>query len=263
MVSKVNALNKNLVAVVTEVLKPLGGIGSFVKSGEKVFLKPNFNTADPFPASSDPSFLEAVISIVSSTNPKEIILGDQPTAFGNSRRYFEETGAKNLEKQFKNLKIVYFDDEPWVGKTIPDAKYLKKASIPSILDSVDKVIMLPCLKTHAWAKYTGAIKLSVGFMKPSERFKMHAGFHLQEKIAELASLVKSDLVIMDARKCFITKGPIDGKLGEPNLIFASESRIEIDIEGIKTIQSYKGNSLSDIVPEELPQIKRAKEIGMK
>jgi uncharacterized protein (DUF362 family) len=263
MVSKVNTVNKNLVDAVTELLRPLGGIGAFVKKGEAVFLKPNFNTADPFPASSDLSFLEAVISIVSSVNPKEIILGDQPTAFGNPRAYFEGTGARNLEKQFKNLKVLYFDDGPWVEKTIPNAKYLKKASVPSILDRVDRLILLPCLKTHSWAKYTGAIKLSVGFMKPSERFKMHAGFHLQEKIAELASLVKPDLVIMDARKCFVNKGPMDGQLEEPNLIFASESRVEIDIEGIKTIQSYKGNSLSGIVPEQLPQIKRAKEIGIK
>jgi len=262
MVSKVNALNKNLVDAVAEVLKPFGGIRSFVKSGETVFLKPNFNTSDPFPASSDTSFLEAVISIVSSSNPKETILGDQPTAFGNSRAYFEGTGARNLEKQFKNLKVLYFDDEPWVAKEIQNAKYLKKASIPSVLDRVDRVIMLPCLKTHSWAKYTGAIKLSVGFMKPSERFKMHAGFHLQEKIAELASLVKPDLVIMDARKCFINKGPIDGQVKEPNLILASESRVEIDIEGVKIIQSYKGNSLSGIVPAELPQIKRAKELGI-
>jgi uncharacterized protein (DUF362 family) len=262
MVSKVDTSGKNLQDSVTEALKPLGGIGFFVKKGEVVFLKPNFNTADPFPASSDPLFLEAVISIVSSANPREIILGDQPTAFGNPRRYFQDSGARNLEKQFKNLKVIYVDDEPWVAKEIKDPKYLKKASIPSVLDKVDRVIMLPCLKTHAWAKYTGAIKLSVGFMKPSERFKMHAGFHLQEKIAELASLIKPDLVIMDARKCFVTKGPTDGKLEEPNLIFASESRVEIDIEGVKTIQSYKGNSLGNIAPDELPQIKRAIELGI-
>lgn len=262
MVSKVDTVNKNLFDAIVEVLKPLGGIDSFVKSGEKVFLKPNFNTSDPFPASSDPSFLAAVISIVSSAKPKEIILGDQPTAFGNPRAYFEGTGARELEKKFKNLKVLYFNDAPWVGKEIQNAKYLKKASIPSVLDSVDRVIILPCLKTHSWAKYTGAIKLSVGFMKPSERFKMHAGFHLQEKIAELSSLIKPDLVIMDARKCFINKGPTDGELKEPNLIFASESRVEIDIEGIKTIQSYKGNSLSSIAPEELPQIKRARELGI-
>jgi uncharacterized protein (DUF362 family) len=262
MISKVDASNKDLQDAVVGVLKPLGEIGSFVKSGETVFLKPNFNTSDAFPASTDLSFLEAVISIAASINPKEIIVGDVPTAFGNPRRFFEETGVRNLEKQFKNLKVLYFDDEPWIEKEIPNAKYLKKASIPAVLDRVDRVIMLPCLKTHAWAKYTGAIKLSVGFMKPSERFKMHAGFHLQEKIAELASLVKPELVIMDARKCFVNKGPVDGELKEPNLIFASESRVEIDIEGIKTIQSFKGNSLSGILPEELPQIKRAKEIGI-
>jgi len=67
---------------------------------------------------------------------------------------------------------------------------------------------------------------------------------------------------MDARKCFITKGPSEGEMREPDLILASEDRIALDIEGIKIIQSFEGNNLKDINPEELVQIKRAREMGL-
>ena len=68
---------------------------------------------------------------------------------------------------------------------------------------------------------------------------------------------------MDGRKCFITKGPSEGELAEPGLILASESRVSIDIEGIKIIQNYEGNSLAGISPEDIGQIKRAKELNIK
>jgi uncharacterized protein (DUF362 family) len=111
------------------------------------------------------------------------------------------------------------------------------------------------------AQYTGALKLSVGIMKPIERLGLHAR-NLQEKVAELNTLIKPDLIIMDARKCFITGGPGTGDVREPNLILASTSRVALDIEGIRIIQSYEGNSLAGIVPEELTQIKRAIELGV-
>ena len=67
---------------------------------------------------------------------------------------------------------------------------------------------------------------------------------------------------MDGRKCFINKGPSEGELVEPNLILASESRLAIDLEEIKIIQSFAGNSLAGIRPEDLGQIKRAQELGI-
>jgi len=188
-------------------------------------------------------------------------LGDSPTFFGNSKKYFAQINPWQLQKDFKNLRVVLLNDHPWVKKLVPDGKYLKEVSLTAFLDQVDKLILLPCLKTHAWAVYTGALKLAVGLVKPAERIKLHAG-HLQEKIAELNSIIKPDLVIMDARSCFINKGPAHGEIKKPNLILASKTRVEADIEGIKIIQGFPGNSLANINPLELPQIKRAKELGI-
>jgi len=261
MVNKIKA-GEHFRTDIKKVLTPLGGIEVFVKAGERVLLKPNFNTSDPFPASSDLDFICAVISEIESQKPAQIILGESPTFFGNSRKYFDEKDPKSLEAKYSCLKVLYLPEEEWVQKENPEAKYLTKASVPKILDEVDKIILLPCLKTHAWAQYTGALKLSVGLLKPTERIKLHAG-HLQEKIAELNLLIKPDLVIMDARKCFITDGPSQGKIAEPGLFLASPNRVELDLEGIKIIQSYQGNDLADIKPEELPQIKQALALGLK
>jgi len=251
--------NNNLKQAIQEAVQGIGGFEKFIKKGDTVFLKPNFNTADPFPASSDSEFLKTVSALTYNHGAKSVILGDSSTMRASTQEVMEELNIFELEKLDPPVQVHNFDKNKWIKKKIPNAKYLKSVSIPDILDKVDKLILLPCLKTHSWADYTGALKLSVGFMKPSQRVHLHA-MHLQEKIAELNTIIHPDLIIMDARKCFITKGPSDGETREPDLILASQDRIALDIEGIKIIQSFPDNNLKDISPEELPQIKRAMEL---
>jgi len=260
MVVKIN-IGKDLQEDVRAALTPLGGISAFIKPGEKVFIKPNFNTSDPFPASSDLDFLRAVLSLVSQQKPNKIILGDSPTFFGNSKKYFETINPKILEREFPDLEVVFLNEHEWVKKEVPGGKFLRHASVPKLLEMVDKIIYLPCLKTHSWAQFTGALKLSVGLLKPTERVLMHSG-HLQEKIADLNLLFKPGLVIMDGRKCFIDGGPAQGTIREPKVILASTNRVEVDIEAAKIIQSFENNSLAGLDPSQITQIKRARELGL-
>ncbi|MBU0976318.1 MAG: DUF362 domain-containing protein [Patescibacteria group bacterium] len=252
---------KSLKNSVRDTIAKLCGLEQCVKAGEKVLLKPNFNTADPFPASSDIEFIKAVIELLLENDVGEIILGDSCTFSQNTRKVMERKGAFALAGKYKKLKVVSFDEGKWVRKEIPNGRFLKCVHIPEILEQVDRIILLPCLKTHFVAQYTGALKLAVGFMKPIQRLKLHMG-KVQEKIAELNTFFTPDLVIMDARKCFINKGPSDGEIREPNLVLASTSRVEVDIEGVGIIQGFEGNSLGGVKPEELPQIKRAMELGI-
>jgi uncharacterized protein (DUF362 family) len=251
----------NLKGSVLKAVNLIGGFEKFVKKGEVVLLKPNFNTADPFPASTDFEFLKAVVELVYQQDPKLVMIGESSTMSFNTKKIMEKLGIFKLLEADSPPRIYVFEEWQWVKKNIKNGKYLKSVSISEILERPDKIIFLPCLKTHKYAQYTGALKLAVGFMKPLQRVKLHLN-HLQEKIAELNSIVRCDLVIMDARKCFISKGPTKGETREPNLILASDDRIAIDVEGIKIIQNFKGNSLKNINPWELTQIKRAIELGI-
>lgn len=254
-------VSKNLKSSILKVVNQIGGFKSFISSSDKVLLKPNFNTADPFPASTDPEFLKIVIELILESGVGEIIVADSCTFSLKTRKVMDKLGIFELEKIDKKVKVIPLNEKEWMKKRIPDAKFLKTASIPKIISQVDKLIFLPCLKTHWVAQFTGSLKLSVGLLKIKERFSLHSRY-LQKKIGELNKLFNPDLIILDARKCFINKGPSEGETKEPNLILASTSRVAIDIEGVKIIQSYKGNSLEGIEPEELPQIKRAIEVGL-
>lgn len=251
----------DLKKAVFQAVEELGGFSRFIQKGDVVFLKPNFNTADPYPASTDLSFLKVVVELVYQAEAKLVMIGDSSTMTLNTRKVMEKLKVFDLLKMDPSPRIYVFEEGEWLKKEVPQGKYLKKVYIPKILEHPDKLIFLPCLKTHFLAQYTGALKLAVGFMKPFQRVHLHLR-KIQEKIAELNTLFHPDLIIMDARKCFIKGGPAQGEIREPNLILASPSRLAIDLEGIRIIKSYSKNDLEGILPEELPQIKRAKELGI-
>lgn len=256
--------NYDIKKSIVDLLSDLGGIKNYVKPGETILIKPNYNTADESPASTAPDFLKAVVELCFEAGANRVIVGESSTfTIKNHSISTKKTLCKacvyDLEKSKQPPEIYIFDDHEWVEKTINRAKYLKKVSVPKIMDEVDKIILLPCAKTHFIAEFTGAMKLVIGFMKPSERIKLHLG-RVSEKSVEMNLLYKPDLIIMDARKCFITGGPSKGAVREPGKILASTSRVAIDTEMVKIIKGFKGNALAGKKLEDIVQLAYAKKL---
>jgi len=239
----------------------VGGFGAYIKEGETVLVKPNFNTIDPPPASTDPAFLAAFVDLLHEHGAAKVTIGESSTFYGNTRWNLENVGVKAMTETRPWLDYLAFDAGKWVRREVEGGKYLKHVSVPEALERHDRLFFVCCLKTHCHARYTGALKLSVGLMKPQQRMGLHLR-NIQPKIAELASLFSPDLIVMDARKCFITRGPSEGEVREPGVILAGTDRVAMDIEGIRIIQGYEGSTLAGVVPEELPQIARAIELGI-
>ena len=252
--------NNDIQASVDKAVHLLGGWNSFIKEGDTVLLKPNFNTGDPFPASTSIDFLEAILKSVYKAGAKSVIIGESSSFYSDTRKIFEDKGALELCERL-GAEAHIFNEHKWIKKEIPNGKYLKTVSFPEILDKVDKIVLLPCLKTHSYARFTAAIKLAVGLMHPKERAALHMT-HLEEKVAEINTVFKPDLIVMDARKCFVTKGPSSGETRDFNFILASTDRIAIDIEGLKILKSYPAENKLNLPLWEFPQIKRAVELGL-
>lgn len=259
LVSKINA-GKNLKDSFRKAIGLIGGITKYVSKGDTVLIKPNYNSDDPFPASSDPDALKALAELVYDAGAKKVIIGESSGLLWKpTRRTLEKMGVTWAAKESKS-QLVNFDEEEWEEKEI-NGKYLKKIKVPKILSKVDKIIYFPCLKTHRNGRFTMSLKLSVGMIATLERVPMHM-FNLEKKIAEINLAFKPVLIVIDARKCFVTGGPASGKVEEPGLILASNDRVAIDVEGIKILQSYKAKNRLNGNPWELPTIKRAVELEL-
>jgi uncharacterized protein (DUF362 family) len=241
---------------VGQALAALGPLELAVSRGDKVLLKPNFNSDDPPPASTDLYFLKVIIEILLESGAK-VTIGEcsggiwRPTANVFRRLHLYEF-ARDL-----GVEIIAFEEKPeeWVRIAI-NGDYLHSVAMPRRAYEADRLIYLPCLKTHNLARYSGALKLAFGFVNPGERRAFHIRYR-EEKLAEISLCWQPDLIVMDGRKAFVTGGPQSGQVVEPKIILASGDLVAIDVEAVKVLLSYKARNKLMSDPWQMPQIKAA------
>ncbi|MFQ6074953.1 MAG: DUF362 domain-containing protein, partial [Candidatus Bathyarchaeia archaeon] len=204
LVSKTKAAS-DLRETIKEAVNLLGGFEQVISSGDKVVVKPNFNSAHPFPATSDPEFVKAVVSLLYDSGASEVTIVES-TGFPwpPTREVFEKTGMVEAAGEC-GAKLKPLDNGEWVEVDI-GGRRLKRAWMAKDVFDGAKLVWIPCMKTHHWAKFSLSLKLTVGLMRHRDRRRLHLG-GLEEKIAELNLAVRPDIIVMDARRCIVTGGP--------------------------------------------------------
>ncbi|MFW9786154.1 MAG: DUF362 domain-containing protein [Candidatus Thorarchaeota archaeon] len=259
LVSKVS-VESDLKTSVKQAVELIGGFDKVIMSGDKVTIKPNLNTADPYPASSDPAFIKALGELVLEAGASKIEIIESSTMRVSTRGVAKKVGLDVVADEL-DADLIFLDEHDWVKVKFPRGKYLKSGSIGKPLLDIQKLVLAPCLKTHFLAGFTGSMKIFVGWIKHSQRIRMHAR-KLQPKIADLASYFKPDLIVMDARTCFVTGGPSSGTCSSPGIILAGGDMVSVDVEGVKIIQCCNAQNKLDMDVWDIPQIQRAVEIGI-
>jgi uncharacterized protein (DUF362 family) len=259
LVSKVIA-ETDLKTSIQRAVDLIGGLDKVIIPGDKVTIKPNLNTADPYPASSDPAFIKALGEVILEAGASKIEIIESSTMRVSTRGVAQKVGLDVVADEL-DADLIFLDEHDWVKVKFPRGKYLKGGSIGKPLLDIEKLVLAPCLKTHFLAGFTGSMKIFVGWIKYSQRIRMHAR-NLQPKIADLASYFNPDLIVMDARTCFVEGGPSSGTCSSPGVILASGDMVSVDVEGVKLIQCCNAENKLDMDVWDIPQIKRAVEIGM-
>jgi uncharacterized protein (DUF362 family) len=260
IVSKVVA-GGDIKASVDKSLTLLGHLGQAIGSGDRVLVKPNFNSPDPYPASTDLAFLRAVLELLLAAGARVTIGESAGGIWRPSRNVFRKLDVLELARRL-DVELIAFEDraDDWVRVRV-NGDYLDTVSVPRSAYEADRIVYLPCMKTHSIAGFSGALKLAVGFMHPGERRALHAR-HLNQKIAEISLCWQPNLIVMDGRKAFVSGGPAKGQLVEPGLVLASGDLIIIDIEAMKVLLTYEAKNKLIADPWQSPQIVTASKHGL-
>lgn len=259
LVSKVKA--GDLRDSVQRSLDLLGGPGKVLTPGMRVMVKPNYNSPDPYPASTDLGFLRTVIELLLEFGVRVSVGESAGGVWRPSRKTMSKAGALDLLEHL-GVETVVFDDRPrdWVTVRV-DGEYLKKVTVPRAAYEADRLVYIPCMKTHNLARFSLSLKLAMGFVHPGERRAMHMG-NLEKKVAEINLVWQPDLIIMDGRKSFVTGGPSSGETVSPSLIMASGDQVAIDVEALNILGSYQANNRLLDDPWDSPQIVQALRHGL-
>ena len=221
-----------LANVLHEVTNDLGGLGSFVKRGNRVLLKPNLlMSAGPEKAVvTHPAFVEAVASMVVDLGAKPF-LGDSPP-MGKLSRVLSKSGYDPFMKRL-NVEPVPFTET--LAAEFSDNRLFRRIDLAKDLFEFDVVINLPKLKTHCQMVLTLAVKNLFGAIIGADK----AGWHLRAGkdfesfatvLVQILEKVRPAVSILDGILGMEGNGPNAGDPRTIGLIGASSDAVALDSE---------------------------------
>lgn len=241
-------------------------------SQKTVFLKANFNSADPPPGSTHNQVFRALINKVWDLGAAKITVGDR-SGMGDTRRVMEKKGILDMSREL-GFEVVVLDDLPrsgWQKIDAPGTHWSRGFYLPKVCVEADAVVQTCCLKTHRFGgHFTMSLKNSVGLVARSVEGdshdymrELHTSPYQRLMIAEINAFYKPSLVVMDGVEAFVDGGPDRGTKMSPNVLVAGYDRVAIDAVGVAILRYFGTTpevSRGSIFEQE--QISRAAELGV-
>jgi uncharacterized protein (DUF362 family) len=256
----------------TGVEQALDLLGFGPLHGQTVFLKPNFNSADPFPGSTHNDTLAALVRGLQARGAGLITVGDR-SGMGDTRRVMESKGIFRLaaELGFEAEVLDELDAAGWERMQPPGSHWRRGFAIARPVLDADVVVQTCCLKTHRFGgHFTLSLKNSVGLVAkriPGEGYdymrELHMSRHQRLMIAEVNLAYQPGLILMDGLEAFVGGGPARGKRVAPGVILTGTDRVAVDAVGVAILRAFGTTGAVSRGPIfEQEQIARAVELGL-
>ncbi|HEY5621695.1 MAG TPA: DUF362 domain-containing protein [Pontiella sp.] len=236
---------------VRAALQEIGGIGRFVKAGDRVLIKPNcaFDRPAHLGATTSPAVTGEVVRQCVSAGA-EVRVIDNP--INNPEGCFVKSGLMEA--------VGTAGGEVW----LPTASLFGPARIGSLripdwealvrpLEWADKLIGLPTVKSHNLSGATLTMKNWYGLLG-GPRNRLHQAIH--EVITDLAQFITPTLVVLDGSRLLVSNGPTGGSPSDVrpgNVIVAGTDQVAIDCFGAR---------LLGLDPAAIPYLGMAAEAGL-
>lgn len=183
----------------------MGGMGRFVKKGQRVVIKPNIGWDVPpeRAANTNPLLVKRIVEHCFQAGAREVLVFDNTCdawtkcyRTSGIEKYVKEAGGKvvpgNTESYYQEVEI-------------PQGIKLKSTKVHELYLGADVTIDVPVLKHHSSSKLTIAMKNLMGVVW--DRRYWHRN-DLNQCIADFATFHKKpDLVVVDAYNVLMKHGP--------------------------------------------------------
>ena len=239
---------------------------------KRVLIKPNFNSADPPPGSTDPAMLEETIRQVHNLGAGRIQVGDR-SGMASTRQVMQRLGVPAMVETY-GVEWIDFSGLPadqWERMTFDGCHWPDGFAMARPVLEAEGIVSLCCLKTHRFGgHFTLSLKNSVG-MVASEipgtptafMQQLHGSSSQRSMIAEVNTAYKPDVVVIDGVAAFTAGGPDTGTLVYPGVVLAGTDRVALDAVGVALLRMHGTTpevSQGSIFEQE--QIRRAVELGL-
>jgi len=222
---------------------------SWLSRGDRVLVKVSLNSNKPFPATTDPWAVQALVKLLKDRGAGEVLVADKSGVEhvivtpdrrrGSSRHCAERAGLLPAIEE-SGATALFFDELDYHDDYEPTAPagshhWNQAIWLPRVLGEVDHIVYVPRVASHAVGGVTLGLKLGVGFLRDDNRLTFHQSgewFHrLYAEVNHVPVLEnRLRLIVSSSTLVLATIGPDIGRVTEPaaGLVIASEDLVAHD-----------------------------------
>jgi uncharacterized protein (DUF362 family) len=246
------ASKKSPAELVRASIHAVGGIGKFVRKGQRVVIKPNIGWArrPDQAATTNPQVVAEIVRLCKQAGAREIRVIDHAVDRPDSLvlRMTEMSAAEAAGGRVNLASSMALYEKVTLSK----GKALRSTDVLRDIRRADVYVNVPIAKVHNSTGLTLGIKNQLGVVW--DRGAFHSSRSLDQAIADLAVEIQPDLVILDAVRILLTNGPKGpGRTADKGIVVAGTDALAVD--------AYAA-TLFGKKPEEIGHLKRAHDMGV-
>lgn len=238
---------KDIPKLVRDTIGALGGMQAFVKPGSVVVVKPNigWDRTVELAANTHPEVVRTLVELCLEAGAKQVRLFDRTC--NDPRRCYTQSGIAAAVAAIKSdrAELEHMDPRAYREMEIKGGKAFPTWEFYGPALEADVFINVPIAKHHSISRLTLGMKNLMGVIGGS-RGKLHTD--IAEALADINSVLPSDLTVIDATRILVANGPQGGRTEDVrrlDTLIASPDIVAAD--------AYAA-TLFDLKPEEVPTI---------
>ena len=239
------------VAATRKALQVMGGISRFIKKGQRVVLKPNMSFPKPpeMGCNTHPKVVATVAQACLEAGAQQVLVLDN--TLNNPELCLERSGIREACRSIKGVHVIAVKDKKFFREIrVPRGKILERVEV--IKEALDSpvLISLPVAKSHSATGVSLGLKGLMGLIWDRESF--HSKYNINQAIADLATVIKPQLTLLDATRALVSGGPGGpGEVQKPDLIIAGTDPVAVDSYGVTVApwygQKFKGRQVEHLL----------------
>jgi uncharacterized protein (DUF362 family) len=239
------------VAATKKALEAMGGISRFVRKGQQVVLKPNmsFSRTPEFATTTHPLVVATVAHACIEAGAPQVLVLDH--TLQRAELCLERAGIHEACKNIPKVYVLALQERKFFREIkIPQGKILERIEVVKEILDGHILINIPVAKSHSATGVSLGMKGLMGLIWDRESF--HSQYNINQAIADLGTVIKPVLTILDATRALVSGGPGGpGEVMKPNLIIAGTDPVAVDSYGVSIVpwygQNFKGRQVEHLL----------------
>lgn len=229
--------------VTQAAIDAMGGMKRFIAKGDVVVVKPNigWDRTPEYAANTNPVVVATLVKLCLEAGAKKVKVFDNPV--NDPRRCYVQSGIAEAARG-AGAEVSFTDEHKFKDVAI-NGEALKTWPLYTDILDADKIINVPIAKTHGLTRLTLGFKNWMGVMG-GRRGRIH--FSIDEKLVDVARVIKPALTVLDAVRILTAGGPQGGDVRDVKtlgIVAASIDPVAVDAFGA-TLFGLKGHDIGAV-----------------